>query len=173
MVAALSSAPHQWGLWTRGYGLSGTAPSTATNSPYSESGAGLIIGADNQITDRIVAGVALNVATDKATVTGGGFTQSNAYQGSVYGQYTVDPNWYVNGIAGFGWQTYKTARVVTLLAPGVDNGSYDGQSYRLYGETGYALHPAFCRRRRSRPISASATSTCTPTPSPKTAAPRR
>jgi uncharacterized protein with beta-barrel porin domain len=147
----LSSAPHQWGLWTRGYGLSGSAPSTATNAPYSESGAGLIIGADNQITDRIVAGVALNVATDKATVTGGGFTQSNAYQGSVYGQYTVDPNWYVNGLAGFGWQTYKSARVVTLLAPGVDNGSYDGQSYRVYGESGYALHPAFLPQAQVTP----------------------
>jgi uncharacterized protein with beta-barrel porin domain len=147
----LSSAPHQWGLWTRGYGLSGSAPSTATNAPYSESGAGLIIGADNQITDRVVAGVALNVATDKATVTGGGFTQSNAYQGSVYGQYTVDPNWYVNGLAGFGWQTYKSARVVTLLAPGVDNGSFDGQSYRVYGESGYALHPAFLPQAQMTP----------------------
>ncbi len=148
---APASMPHRWGLWTRGYGLSSSAPSTATSSPYSDSGAGLIIGADNQITDRIVAGIALNVATDKASVSGGGFTQTNAYEGSVYGQYTVDPNWYVDGIAGFGWQTYKTARVVTLLAPGVDNGSFNGQSYRLYGETGYALHPAVAPQARITP----------------------
>jgi uncharacterized protein with beta-barrel porin domain len=145
------SMPHRWGLWARGYGLSSTAPSTATSSPYSESGAGLIIGADNQITDRIVAGVALNVATDKATVTGGGFTQSNAYQGSAYGQYSFDPNWYVNGIAGFGWQTYTTQRVVSLITTNVNNGNFDGQSYRLYGETGYTLHPAFMPLTRVTP----------------------
>ncbi|HEX3974204.1 MAG TPA: autotransporter domain-containing protein [Stellaceae bacterium] len=142
---------HQWGVWGRGYGLTSNASSTATSAPYSESGAGLIIGADNQITDRIVAGVALNVSTDKATVTGGGFTQTDAYQGSVYGQYTVDPNWYVNGIAGFGWQHYSTARVVTLLTTNVNNGNFDGQSYRLYGETGYALHPAFLPQTRITP----------------------
>ena len=67
--------PSQWGVWARGYGLSSTAPSTATNAAFSESGAGLIVGADNQITDRIVAGVALNVATDKASVANGSFTQ--------------------------------------------------------------------------------------------------
>jgi fibronectin-binding autotransporter adhesin len=149
--APASSAPHRWGLWARGYGLSSTAPSTATSAPYSESGAGLILGADNQITDRIVAGVALNVSTDKATVTGGGFTQSNAYQGSAYGQYAIDPNWYVNGIAGFGWQTYSSQRVVTLGTTNVNNGSFDGQSYRLYGETGYTLHPAFMPLTRFTP----------------------
>ncbi|HEX3974209.1 MAG TPA: autotransporter outer membrane beta-barrel domain-containing protein [Stellaceae bacterium] len=144
-------AASQWGVWGRGYGLTSNAPSTATSASYSESGAGLIIGADNQITDRIVAGVALNVSTDKATVTGGGFTQTNAYEGSVYGQYSVDPNWYVNGMAGFGWQTYKTARVVSLLATSVDNGSFSGQSYNLYGESGYALHPAFLPQTRITP----------------------
>ncbi len=149
--AAPPRSPNQWGVWTRGYGLSSTAPSAATSSPYSESGAGLIVGADNQITDRIVAGVALNVSTDKANVTGGGFTQTDAYQGSLYGQYQVDANWYLNGIAGFGWQTYKTKRVVTLLAPGVNNGSFDGQSYQLYGESGYALHPAFLPQTRITP----------------------
>ncbi|HEX3972958.1 MAG TPA: autotransporter domain-containing protein [Stellaceae bacterium] len=148
---APASMPHQWGLWARGYGLSSDASSTATSAPYSESGAGLIIGADNQITDRIVAGVALNVASDKANVSGGGFTQTDAYQGSVYGQYVVDPNWYVNGIAGFGWQTYKSARVVTLLTTSVDNGSFDGQSYRLYGESGYTLHPAVMPLTRITP----------------------
>jgi hypothetical protein len=49
----------------------------------------------------------------------------------------------VNGVAGFRWQNYSTARVVTLLTTSVDNGSFDGQSYRLDGETGYTLHPAF------------------------------
>jgi len=143
--------PHQWGLWARGYGLSSTAPSTATSSPYSESGAGLIIGADNQISERIVAGGALNISTDKANVSGGGFTQTNAYQGSAYGQYAIDPNWYVNGIAGFGWQTYKTQRVVSFFGTNVNNGSFDGQSYQLYAETGYALHPAFLPQTRVTP----------------------
>ena len=149
--AAPQRQPNQWGVWTRGYGLSSTAPATATSTPYTESGAGLIVGADNQITDRIVAGVAVNVATDKANVAGGGFTQTNAYLGSAYGQYQIDANWYVNGVAGFGWQTYKTARVVTLLAPGVNNGSFDGQSYQFYGESGYALHPAFMPQTRITP----------------------
>jgi uncharacterized protein with beta-barrel porin domain len=149
----LRTAPmsQQWGVWARGYGLSSTAPSTATSASYSDSGAGLMIGGDTQITDRIVAGVALNVATDKATVSGGGFTQSNAYQGSVYGQYAVDPNWYVNGVAGFGWSNYKTARVVTLGVTNVNNGSFDGQSYRAYAETGYALHPSFVPQARVTP----------------------
>jgi outer membrane autotransporter protein len=142
---------HQWGVWARGYGLTSSAPSTATNAPYSESGSGLIIGADTQITDRIVAGVAVNIATDKATVTGGGFTQTNAYQGSAYGQYAIDPNWYVNGVAGFGWQNYSTARVVSLGTTMVNNGNFDGQSYRAYAETGYALHPAFLPQTRVTP----------------------
>jgi len=151
--SALRTAPmpHQWGLWARGYGLSSNASSTATSAAYSESGAGLIVGADNQITDRIVAGVALNVSSDKASVSGGGFTQTDAYQGSVYGQYSVDPNWYVNGIAGFGWQTYSSARVVTLLTTNVNNGNFDGQSYHVYGESGYTLHPAMLPLTRITP----------------------
>ena len=137
------SMPHQWGAWMRGYGLTSDAQATATSAAFRESGAGIIAGADNQITDRLVAGVAVNISTDKANVSGGGFTETNAYQGSVYGQYQIDPAWYVNGVAGFGWQTYKSARVVTLLTTTTNNGSYEGQSYRLYGESGYNLRPAF------------------------------
>ncbi len=137
------SMPHQWGAWMRGYGLTSDAQATATSAAFRESGAGIAAGADNQITDRMVAGVAVNISTDKANVSGGGFTRTNAYQGSVYGQYEIDPAWYVNGVAGFGWQTYKSARVVTLLTTTTNNGSYEGQSYRLYGESGYNLRPAF------------------------------
>jgi hypothetical protein len=61
--------------------LSERLPSTANSAPFSESGAGLIIGADNQITDRIVAGVALNIATHKASLSGGGFTQTMPIKG--------------------------------------------------------------------------------------------
>src|SRR6185312_12192570 len=63
----------------------------------------------------------------------------------------IDPNWYVNGIAGFGWQTYKTQRVVSFFGTNVNNGSFDGQSYQLYAETGYALHPAFLPQTRVTP----------------------
>jgi uncharacterized protein with beta-barrel porin domain len=51
----------------------------------------------------------------------------------------------------FGWQTCKSARVITLLGAGVNNGSFDGQSDRLDGETGYALHPAFASQTRVTP----------------------
>jgi outer membrane autotransporter protein len=136
-----SSAKSQWGVWMRGYGSTASAPATANTAPYNENGAGLIVGADTPINDRLVAGVAVNIATDKANVTGGGFNLSDSYQGSAYAQYHMDDNWYINGIAGFSWQTYSSARVVQLVTPSTANASYDGQGYRAYGETGYVLRP--------------------------------
>lgn len=142
--------PQRWGAWMRGYGLTSSAQATATTTSFTESGAGLIAGADKQMTDNLVAGVAVNISTDKASDTGGGSTLTDAYQGSAYGQYQINNDWYVNGLAGFGWQTYSSARVVSFLAPGVDNGSYNGQSYRAYGESGYTLRPAFLAPNNAR-----------------------
>jgi uncharacterized protein with beta-barrel porin domain len=133
----------RWGVWARGYSLSADAPATASSAPYSESGAGIVVGADNQITDRLVAGIAVNLSTDKASVTGGGQTLIDSYQGAAYANYALDPNWYASGIAGFSWQSYSSLRLVTVAATSIANASYAGQGYRAYGETGYALHPAF------------------------------
>ena len=65
-----TSAPTQWGVWARGYGTTAQAPSTSSSNAYNESGAGLILGADKQMSDKLVAGFAVNIATDTATISG-------------------------------------------------------------------------------------------------------
>ena len=62
--------------------------------------------------------------------------------GAAYAKYAMDPNWYIDGLAGLGWQTYKSVRVITLPLSAIANSSYQGQGYRAYGETGYTLRLA-------------------------------
>jgi uncharacterized protein with beta-barrel porin domain len=141
--ARFGEMPRRWGVWGVGYGHFASASSTAASAPYDESGDGVVFGADTQLTDRLVGGVAVNIAKDKATISGGGSNAISSYSGAAYANYALDPNWYVNGVAGMGWQGYKNVRVIGAPFATVANASYQGQSYRAYGESGYALHPAF------------------------------
>ena len=141
--ARFGEMPRRWGVWGVGYGHFASAPSTAASAPYDESGDGVVFGADTQFTERLVGGIAVNIAKDKATISGGGSNAISSYSGAAYADYALDPNWYVNGIAGMGWQSYKNVRVIGAPFSTVANASYQGQSYRAYGESGYALRPAF------------------------------
>jgi outer membrane autotransporter protein len=133
----------QWGVWAQPYGLIANAPSTATSAAYNQSGAGVIFGADNQVADNLVAGVAVDVGKDNVGVDGGGSNTIASYTGVLYGKYTIDPQWYADGLASFGVQGYKSTRLVGAPFSTFNNASYHGQGYGLYGETGYTLRPAF------------------------------
>jgi outer membrane autotransporter protein len=124
-----------WGVWARGYALGAAA--------YHESGAGIVLGADKQVNDRLVLGFAANFDDDKARFASGGAKQVRNYQGAAYGHYAIDAHWYAAGLAGFGWQSFDSNRAIAPPFAGVATGSYSGQGYRAYGETGYALRPAF------------------------------
>ena len=145
--ARFGEMPRRWGVWGVGYGHFASAPSTAASAPYDESGDGVVFGADTQFTERLVGGIAVNIAKDKATISGGGSNAISSYSGAAYANYALDPNWYVNGIAGMGWQSYKNVRVIGAPFSTVATASYQGQSYRAYGESGYALRPAFLAQR--------------------------
>ncbi len=51
-VAPVADGPSPWGVWARGYGSWASAPSTASSASYDESGAGVILGGDAQISAR-------------------------------------------------------------------------------------------------------------------------
>jgi outer membrane autotransporter protein len=137
---APSRQPSQWGVWARGYGSWASAPSTASSASYDESGAGVILGGDAQISERLVGGFAFNIGSDEADISGGSRNNINTYQGALYGKYAVDPHIYVAGLAGFGWQDYDSRRFITAPISADATANYAGQGYRLYGESGYALH---------------------------------
>jgi uncharacterized protein with beta-barrel porin domain len=132
--------PSKWGVWARGYGSWASAPSTASSASYNESGAGVILGGDAQITSNLVGGFAFNIGTD--TASGGTHNDINTYQGAFYGKYAVDPHIYVAGLAGFGWQDYDSRRFIVAPISAEATSNYSGQGYRFYGESGYAFHLA-------------------------------
>jgi outer membrane autotransporter protein len=137
---APAARPSKWGVWARGYGSWASAPSTASSASYDESGAGVILGGDAQITSNLVGGFAFNIGSDTADISGGSRNNINTYQGALYGKYAVDPHIYVAGLAGFGWQDYDSRRFIVAPISANATANYSGQGYRLYGESGYALH---------------------------------
>jgi outer membrane autotransporter protein len=139
---APSRQPSKWGVWARGYGSWASAPSTASSASYDESGAGVIIGGDAQITSKLVGGFAFNIGTDNVDSANGARNDINTYQGALYGKYAVDQNIYVAGLAGFGWQDYDARRFIVAPISASATSNYSGQGYRLYGESGYAFHLA-------------------------------
>ncbi len=139
---APSRMPSQWGVWARGYGSWASAPSTASSASYDENGAGVIIGGDAQITSKLVGGFAFNIGTDNVDSANGARNDINTYQGALYGKYAVDPHIYVAGLAGFGWQDYDARRFIVAPISASATSNYSGQSYRFYGESGYAFHLA-------------------------------
>jgi outer membrane autotransporter protein len=132
----------KWGVWARGYGSWASAPSTASSASYNDSGAGVIIGGDAQITSNLVGGFAVNIGTDNVDSANGARNDINTYQGALYGKYTVNPNIYVAGLAGFGWQDYDARRFIAAPIGASATSNYSGQGYRLYGESGYAFRLA-------------------------------
>jgi outer membrane autotransporter protein len=139
---APSRQPSKWGVWARGYGSWASAPSTASSASYDESGAGVIIGGDAQITSKLVGGFAFNIGTNNVDSADGARNDINTYQGALYGKYAVDPHIYVAGLAGFGWQDYDARRFIVAPISASATSNYSGQGYRLYGESGYAFHLA-------------------------------
>jgi outer membrane autotransporter protein len=131
--------PSKWGVWARGYGSFGSAPSTASSAAYDESGAGVIIGGDAQIASNFVGGFAVNIGSNAADVANGSRLDTNSYQGSLYGKYDVDQHIYVAGLAGFGWQDYDSRRFIVAPFGANATANYSGQGYRLYTESGYAI----------------------------------
>ncbi len=89
----------------------------------------MVFGADTQFTERLVGGIAVNIAKDKATISGGGSNAISSYSGAAYANYAL--NQLVRQRHTTWWQSYKNVRVIGAPFSTVANASYQGQSIAL------------------------------------------
>ena len=133
-----SAAP--WTFWGRGYGVFGNADSqTSPNhvAGYNEQRGGGIFGADYTFNEHWLLGGAINYSHNNMNFNqNAGNTDVGALLLGIYGQYRQGP-WYVNGTFQGGWDWYNTSRNITVPIVATANSSYDGQTYGVYGETGW------------------------------------
>jgi uncharacterized protein with beta-barrel porin domain len=139
---APAPAPKYWGMFASGNaifsqidahdGMLGDANFTS---------AGLITGLDARITDDLTAGILFSYMHTSANLDGeGSNAYVNNYTGGLYAGYHHS-DFYLNGLATFGANTYKAERKIQF--PGVDRtaqSSTDGTQFNANLDGGYDFH---------------------------------
>jgi len=132
-----SSRKPGWGLWTRGYGSTGTRRGNDIPSRYDYDLAGIIAGFDRKMGDSLLVGASMGYSHSKTTMKDLSDTgRVSGYQGALYGAYRKDP-WYVGGIVAYGYNRYDTSRDISFGAIArTASASYSGHAFGAYLETG-------------------------------------
>ncbi|GEM_PF-2050549 len=131
-----------WSVWVRGYGVFGNGPATINATSFDETRYGALGGLDYRLSDNLLIGGIFNyshgeVSLDAPTPAK---NKQDAYQFAAYGKYQQGP-WYVNAVAGGGFTDNSESRQVLIPAPATVNGSYNGETFSAYAETGWNLYP--------------------------------
>jgi uncharacterized protein with beta-barrel porin domain len=132
-----------WSVWLRGYGVFANGPATINATSFSENREGAIGGIDYHVTDNLLVGGVFNYAHGEVNLDAPtpAKNKQDAYQFAAYGKYQQGP-WYVNAIAGGGFTSNNETRQLTMpLPPATLNGSYNGETFAVYGEAGWNLYP--------------------------------
>ena len=149
-TGSTSGVYNPWTFWGRGYGVFGTATGQTEVPGYEERRGGGIFGADYQVTDDLLVGAVFNYAnTDVTFHNAAGNTNLDTYLFGLYGQYRMGPI-YFNLTGGGGFSNYTTDRNIFFLPTAeVAHSTYNGQTYFVYGESGYEWH---CDRAKITPF---------------------
>ena len=74
---------------------------------------GFIAGADYRYTDHLILGAAFSYQRSDANFdNSGGNANSNSYSGSLYGTFYATDNFYIDGVAAYGWMNYDLNRKI-------------------------------------------------------------
>lgn len=129
--------PFDRGAWAQGFGgYMNQDPRDASNG-YDASLWGLATGYDILLNDIIMIGGGIGYARNRINLkNGGGHTEADAYQGTLYASLTKAA-YFLDGALSLAFNHYRSSRHIVF--PGVDRtagSEYDGQQYSLYLEGG-------------------------------------
>lgn len=130
----------QRGLWVQTIGGHGNTRSDGNASGYKSDSAGLIVGADAEVDDRLALGLAYQFNETRLSYdTFGDDAKVRGHQLAVYGRYKVD-DWQFKAVAGYGWNAYDTDRDI-LIGSSLTraHASYDGRETGVYLEAAYRI----------------------------------
>ena len=97
------------GLWATGTLDYGSIDRQGDNNKFSTQG--ITLGLDYQLADSIIIGGALGYGFNKTDIDDfGSETKSHQTTGSIYGSYQVLPNWYLDGVLGYGNTSFDNKR---------------------------------------------------------------
>lgn len=97
------------GLWATGTLDYGSINRQGGNNKFSTQG--ITLGVDYQLVDSLIIGGALGYGFDKTDIDDfGSETKSHQTTGSIYGTYQVLPNWYLDGVLGYGNTSFDNRR---------------------------------------------------------------
>jgi outer membrane autotransporter protein len=97
------------GLWATGTLDYGAIDRQGGNNKFSSQG--ITLGIDYQLVDSLIIGGSLGYGFDKTDIDDfGSETKSHQTTGSIYGSYQVLPNWYLDGVVGYGNTSFDNRR---------------------------------------------------------------
>lgn len=97
------------GLWATGTVDYGAIDRQGGSNQFSSQG--ITLGIDYQLADSLIIGGALGYGFNKTDIDDfGSETKSHQTTGSIYGSYQVLPNWYVDGVVGYGNTSFDNRR---------------------------------------------------------------
>lgn len=127
-------------VWYQGFGGYGDQDDRSGIAGYTAMTFGAAVGLDWSLDSNYRMGVSFAYAnSDIDTNHSDSNTKADNYQGTLYGSYD-DPQFYVDGMFAFGWNTYDGSRHIQFT--GFDrtaDAGYDGQQYTTKWTYGYKL----------------------------------
>lgn len=98
------------GVFASGTLTTGDKDATSREAGFSFDTLGATVGVDYRFTNNLILGMAFSyLSTDVDLDMNGGALDTDGYNFSIYGTYYI-ANFYIDGIAGFGWNDYDIAR---------------------------------------------------------------
>ena len=130
-----SSFLSRLGVFANGQGSFGNQDPTSSQPGFDFNTAGLTVGTDYRVLDPLILGLAFGYLRTHATFdASAGDYHINGYSLSVYGNYYVLPQLYVDGIFNYGWNNYDINR---STPDGTATASPSGTQYSISASSGY------------------------------------
>jgi outer membrane autotransporter protein len=104
--------------------------------PYEFDSWNLAVGTDYRLTEALTAGVLLSFETSDTDFTDMSKIDMSEVGLSFYGLYTFQPNMYLEGTAGYGWNSYETTRSTGLAGFGSAVSDPKGRQWHFSLEMG-------------------------------------
>ena len=125
------------GFFLNGQGSFGNQDLTPRDAGFDFHTMGMTAGVDYRLTDQLVLGAAFGYLRTKMNLdASAGDSRINGYSLSAYGSYYLQ-NFYVDGIATFGWNEYRNERNVADVTA---QSHTDGTQFAVGLSTGYDVH---------------------------------
>lgn len=108
------AAVANWNAWVMGIGQFSNTNGWAGVPSGRNNAGGFLAGVDYQWTDEFATGVFGGFNYNQANYSGGGFAKGSGVTFGVYGSYSSDTGWYVDGQVGGGYTAFQTRRTITF-----------------------------------------------------------